>query len=101
MTTQQKAFRFHSMHRFYRAQGNMTARRENGARERGRPAKVAPKFDNIRSKALSKSESAKLRVIVKRILRKYGYPPDKQELATSTVLQQAELLSAPRTEAIA
>jgi len=36
---------------------------------------------------------AKLRVIVKRILRKYGYPPDKQEKATQTVLQQAELLS--------
>jgi type I restriction enzyme, R subunit len=36
---------------------------------------------------------AKLRVIVKRILRKYGYPPDKQERATQTVLQQAELLS--------
>ncbi|NOY89911.1 MAG: DUF3387 domain-containing protein [Deltaproteobacteria bacterium] len=28
-----------------------------------------------------------------RILRKYGYPPDKQEAATHTVLQQAELLS--------
>jgi len=39
------------------------------------------------------SVRAKLRVIVKRILRKYGYPPDKQEAATSTVLQQAELLS--------
>ncbi|MGH7330457.1 MAG: DUF3387 domain-containing protein, partial [Polyangiaceae bacterium] len=39
------------------------------------------------------SVRAKLRVIVKRILRKYGYPPDKQESATSTVLLQAELLS--------
>jgi len=36
---------------------------------------------------------AQLRVIVKRILRKYGYPPDKQERATQTVLEQAELLS--------
>ena len=35
---------------------------------------------------------AKLRVLVKRILRKYGYPPDKQEQATATVLEQAELL---------
>jgi type I restriction enzyme R subunit len=33
---------------------------------------------------------AKLRVMVKRILRKYGYPPDKQEKATQTVLEQAE-----------
>jgi type I restriction enzyme R subunit len=37
---------------------------------------------------------AKLRVLVKRILRKYGYPPDKQERATQTVLEQAEVLSA-------
>jgi len=36
---------------------------------------------------------AHLRVIVKRILRKYGYPPDKQEKATLTVLEQAEVLS--------
>jgi len=36
---------------------------------------------------------AHLRVIVKRILRKYGYPPDKQEKATLTVLEQAEALS--------
>lgn len=38
------------------------------------------------------SVRAKLRVLVKRILRKYGYPPDKQEQATQTVLEQAELL---------
>lgn len=38
------------------------------------------------------SVRAKLRVIVKRILRKYGYPPDKQEKATQTVLEQAELI---------
>src|SRR5258708_7105059 len=36
---------------------------------------------------------AQLRVLVKRILRKYGYPPDMQEKATQTVLEQAELLS--------
>ena len=36
---------------------------------------------------------AQLRVLVKRILRKHGYPPDKQEQATRTVLEQAELLS--------
>jgi hypothetical protein len=32
---------------------------------------------------------AQLRVLVKRILRKYGYPPDLQERATLTVLEQA------------
>ena len=31
--------------------------------------------------------------LAERILRKYGYPPDKQEKATQTVLQQAEVLS--------
>jgi type I restriction enzyme R subunit len=35
---------------------------------------------------------AQLRVIVKRILRKYGYPPDQQESATQTVLEQAAVL---------
>ncbi len=35
---------------------------------------------------------AQLRVFVKRILRKYGYPPDLQEKATQTVLEQAEAL---------
>jgi type I restriction enzyme R subunit len=37
---------------------------------------------------------AQIRVAVKRILRRYGYPPDKQERATQTVLKQAELLCA-------
>jgi type I restriction enzyme R subunit len=40
------------------------------------------------------SVRARLRVMVKRILRKYGYPPDKQEKATQTVLEQAELICA-------
>lgn len=35
-----------------------------------------------------------MRVLVKRILRQYGYPPDLQEAATRTVLEQAELLAA-------
>lgn len=41
---------------------------------------------------LRENVRAEMRVRVKRILRKYGYPPDKQEKATQTVLQQAELL---------
>jgi type I restriction enzyme, R subunit len=41
---------------------------------------------------LRENVRAQLRVIVKRILRKYGYPPDKQEKATQTVLEQVELL---------
>ncbi|MHB8727144.1 MAG: type I restriction endonuclease subunit R [Casimicrobiaceae bacterium] len=42
---------------------------------------------------LRENVRAQLRVLVKRILRKYGYPPDKQEKATQTVLEQAEVLS--------
>ena len=38
------------------------------------------------------SVQAKLRLMVKKILKKYGYPPDKQEKATLTVLEQAKLL---------
>ncbi|QDV33712.1 type I restriction endonuclease subunit R [Tautonia plasticadhaerens] len=38
------------------------------------------------------SVKAKLRTIIKRLLRKHGYPPDKQEQATLTVLAQAEAL---------
>jgi type I restriction enzyme R subunit len=37
---------------------------------------------------------AKMRVAIKRLLRKYGYPPDMQLLATDTVIKQAEMLSA-------
>jgi type I restriction enzyme, R subunit len=37
---------------------------------------------------------AQLPVLVKRILREHGYPQDKQEKATQTVLEQAALLSA-------
>ena len=39
------------------------------------------------------SARARMRVLVKRILRKYGYPPDLQDKAVQTVLQQAEALS--------
>ena len=42
---------------------------------------------------------AQLRVLVKRILRKHGYPPDKQEKATEIVLKQAEVLSAEWADA--
>ncbi len=41
---------------------------------------------------------AKIRVIAKRILNKYGYPPDLQEEAVRTVLMQAELLCAEWAE---
>ena len=43
---------------------------------------------------LRENVRAHLRRLVKRILRRHGYPPDKQEKATRTVLEQAEVLSA-------
>ncbi len=54
--------------------------------------------DNVRKNTtidwtIKESVRAKLRVMVKRILRKYKYPPDKQENAIKTVLEQAETLS--------
>ena len=45
--------------------------------------------------ALSRLDfDTRMRVLVKRILRKHGYPPDLQDAAVQTVLQQAEALSA-------
>ena len=43
--------------------------------------------------ASKESVRAKLRVMIKRVLRKHGYPPDKQEKATRTVLKQAEMIA--------
>ena len=42
---------------------------------------------------LRENVRANLRRLVKRILRRHGYPPDKQEKATRTALEQAEVLS--------
>lgn len=42
---------------------------------------------------IKESVRAKLKVIIKRTLRKFGYPPDMQKLATETVLKQAELIT--------
>lgn len=42
---------------------------------------------------IRESVKAKLRILVKRTLRKYNYPPDKQVIATETVLKQAELFT--------
>jgi len=48
--------------------------------------------------AMKESARAKLMVIVKRTLNKYGYPPDKQQKAVDTVLKQAEVLADYWTE---
>ncbi len=55
-------------------------------------------FEKVKENAsidwtIRENVKAKLKVIVKRTLRKYGYPPDMQKLATETVLKQAELIA--------
>jgi type I restriction enzyme R subunit len=49
---------------------------------------------------IKESVRAKLKVIVKRTLRQFGYPPDMQKLATETVLKQAEMIAQELTEKI-
>jgi len=48
---------------------------------------------------IKESVRAKLKVIVKRTLRQFGYPPDMQKLATETVLKQAEMIANELTNA--
>lgn len=59
--------------------------------------------DKVRKNAtidwtIRESARAKLMVLVKRTLTKYGYPPDKQQKAIDTVLKQAELFADYITE---
>ncbi|MBT6183007.1 DUF3387 domain-containing protein, partial [archaeon] len=42
---------------------------------------------------IRKSVQAKLRIMIKRLLREYGYPPDKEKMATDLVLEQAKGLA--------
>jgi len=48
---------------------------------------------------IKESVRSKLKVIVKRTLRQFGYPPDMQKLATETVLKQAEMIASELTQA--
>lgn len=55
--------------------------------------------ETIRSNAsidweIKENVRAKMRVAIKRLLRRFGYPPDMQMLATETVIKQAEMISA-------
>lgn len=55
-------------------------------------------YDRVRKNTsidwtIRESVRSKLKVIVKRTLRQYGYPPDMEALATETVLKQAELIA--------
>lgn len=82
---------------FYTAVANNDSARELMQQDKLRELAVVL-TETIRQNAsidwtLKESVRAKLKVSVKRILRKYGYPPDMQKLATETVLKQAEMMA--------
>ena len=82
---------------FYTAVANNDSARDLMQQEKLRELAVVL-TETIRQNAsidwtIKESVKAKLKVAVKRILRKYGYPPDMQMLATETVLKQAEMIA--------
>ncbi len=82
---------------FYTAVANNDSAKELMQKEKLRELAVVL-TETIRQNAsidwtIKESVRAKLKVAVKRILRKYGYPPDMQMLATETVLKQAEMIA--------
>ncbi len=82
---------------FYTAVANNESARELMGKEKLRELAVVL-YEKVRENAsidwtIKESVRAKLKVIVKRVLRQYGYPPDMQTLATETVLKQAELIA--------
>jgi type I restriction enzyme R subunit len=82
---------------FYTAVANNDSAKELMSQDKLRELAVVL-TETIRQNAsidwtIKESVKAKLKVAVKRILRKYGYPPDMQLLATETVLKQAELIA--------
>lgn len=86
---------------FYTAVANNDSARELMQQDKLRELAVVL-TETIRQNAsidwtIKESVKAKLKVAVKRILRKYGYPPDMQLLATETVLKQAEMIASDLT----
>ena len=82
---------------FYTAVANNDSARELMQKDKLRELAVVL-TETIRQNAsidwtIKESVKAKLKVAVKRILRRYGYPPDMQMLATETVLKQAEMIA--------
>ncbi|MCD6175435.1 MAG: type I restriction endonuclease subunit R, partial [Planctomycetes bacterium] len=82
---------------FYTAIANNDSARDLMQKDKLRELAVVL-FENVKANAsidwtIKESVKAKLKVIVKRILRRFGYPPDMQKLATETVLKQAELIA--------
>ena len=82
---------------FYSAIANNESAREVMEKDKLRELAVEL-YNKVRENAsidwtIKESVKAKLKVVVKRILRRYGYPPDMQKLATDTVLHQAEIIA--------
>ena len=87
---------------FYTAIANNDSARELMEKDKLRELAVVL-FEKIKANAsidwtIKESVKAKLKVIVKRTLRQFGYPPDMQKLATETVLKQAELIAEEITQ---
>ena len=82
---------------FYTAIANNDSAREVMEKDKLRELAVVL-YEKVKANAsidwtIKESVKAKLKVIVKRTLRQYGYPPDMQKLATETILKQAELIA--------
>ena len=82
---------------FYTAIASNDSARELMAKDKLRELAVVL-YEKVKANAsidwtIMESVKAKLKVIVKRTLRQYGYPPDMQKLATETILKQAELIA--------
>ena len=82
---------------FYTAVANNESARELMGKDKLRELAVVL-TETIRKNStidwtIKENVRAKMKVAVKRLLRKYGYPPDMQALATETVLKQAELIA--------
>ena len=82
---------------FYTAIANNDSAKEVMQKDKLRELAVVL-FEKVKANAsidwtIKESVKAKLKVIVKRTLRQYGYPPDMQKLATETVLKQAEMIA--------
>lgn len=82
---------------FYTAVANNESARQLMQKDKLRELAIVL-FERVKANAsidwtIKESVKAKLKVIVKRTLRQFGYPPDMQKLATETVLKQAEMLA--------
>lgn len=82
---------------FYTAVADNNSARELMGKEKLRELAMVL-FERVKNNAaidwtIKESVRAKLKVIIKRTLRQYGYPPDMQKLATETVLKQAEMIA--------